>query len=65
MSKLSVSAENCHTWYLEDADSYSDISFLNIESEIYFFFKFEPNKSILSVLPGNWDTWYLEDADAD
>ena len=28
-SKLSILPENWHTWCLEDADSYSDISFLN------------------------------------
>ena len=34
--KLSVLTENWHTWYIEDADSYSDISFLNFQSQIYF-----------------------------
>ena len=28
-SKLSALSENWYTWYLEDADSYSNISFLN------------------------------------
>ena len=28
-SKFSVLSKNWHTWYLEDADSYCDISFLN------------------------------------
>ena len=31
-SKLSILPENCHTWYLEDAYSYSDISFLNFKT---------------------------------
>ena len=31
-SKLSVLPENWHTWYFEDADSYSDISFLNFKA---------------------------------
>ena len=30
-SKLSVLPKNLHAWYLEDADSYSDISFLNLQ----------------------------------
>ena len=33
-SKLSVLPENWHIWYLEYADSYSDIVFLNLK--IYF-----------------------------
>ena len=31
-SKLSISAENWHTEYLEDVDFYSDISFLNFQA---------------------------------
>ena len=31
-SKSSVLPEKWHTWYLEDADSYSDISFLNFKT---------------------------------
>ena len=31
-SKLSVLSENWYTWYLKDADSYSNISFLNFKS---------------------------------
>ena len=31
-SKLSVLPENWHTWSLEDADSSSDISFMNIKT---------------------------------
>ena len=30
-SKLFILSENWHTWYLEDADTYSDISFLNFK----------------------------------
>ena len=30
-SKLLVLPEDWHTWYLEDVDSYSNISFLNLE----------------------------------
>ena len=32
MSKLTILPENWHTWYLQNADSYSDISFLNFQS---------------------------------
>ena len=35
-SKLFVLHENCNTEYLDDADSYSDISFLNIQPLIRF-----------------------------
>ena len=31
-SKLSILSENWYTWYLKDADSYSNISFLNFKS---------------------------------
>ena len=31
-SKLSILSENWYTWYLKDADSYSNISFLNLKS---------------------------------
>ena len=34
--KLFILTENWHTWYLEDADSYSDISFLNFQPKIHF-----------------------------
>ena len=34
--KLSVLPENWYTWYLEDADSYSDISILNFKTYIHF-----------------------------
>ena len=32
ISKLSVLSENWYKWYLKDADSYSNISFLNFKS---------------------------------
>ena len=35
-SKLSVFPENRHTWYLDDADFYSNISFLNFQTLTYF-----------------------------
>ena len=35
-SNLFVLPENWHTWHLEDADSYSDISFLNFQPKIHF-----------------------------
>ena len=35
-SKLSVLPKNWYTWYLEDADSYSNTSFFNLQPQIYF-----------------------------
>ena len=35
-SKLSVLPEHWHTWYLEEAESYSNISFLNLQPYINF-----------------------------
>ena len=33
-SKLSFWTENWHSWYIEDADSYSNISFMNFQTYI-------------------------------
>ena len=35
-SKLFVLSKSWHTWYLEDADSYLKIGFLNFKLKIYF-----------------------------
>ena len=35
-SQLFVLSKSCHTWYLEDADSYLKICFLNFELKTYF-----------------------------
>ena len=35
-SKLSLFPENWHTWHLDDADSYSNIIFLNFQPYIHF-----------------------------
>ena len=35
-SKLFILIENWHTWYIEDADSYSDNSFLNCQPKSIF-----------------------------
>ena len=35
-TKLSVLSENWRIWYLKEADSYSDISFLNFQPKIHF-----------------------------
>ena len=56
--------KNWHTCYLEDADSYAIIIFLNFQPEIHFYANLDQKKSKLSVLPENWHTWYLEDADS-
>ena len=52
--------ETWHTEYLEDTDSYSDISFLNFQPK-FFFGKFGLKKLKLFALPENWHTCYLED----
>ena len=62
--KLSALSENRHTWYLKDADFYSNISFLKFWSQSPFLSKFGPKKSKLSVLSENWHTWYLKNADS-
>ena len=36
ISKLSVLPEKWHTWYLENVNSYFNISFLNFQSKIHF-----------------------------
>ena len=63
-SKLSVLSKNEQTWYLKDADSFSNISFLNFQPKNSFLGKFGPKKSKLSVLSENWNTWYLMEADS-
>ena len=61
-SKLSILSENWYTWYLKDADSYSNISFLNFKSLFPFWANLGQKKSKLSVLTENWHTWYLRSA---
>ena len=56
-SKFSVLPENWYTWYLEDADSYFNICFLNFKPKTNFW-------AIFWALPENWHTCYLEDADS-
>ena len=55
-SKLSISTENWHTWYLKDADSYSNINFLKFRPQNQILGKCGPKKSKLSVLPEHWHT---------
>ena len=55
--KLSFLLENWHKCYLKDADSYSNISFLNFQPKIYFWANMGQKKSKLSVLPENWHTF--------
>ena len=62
--KLSVLSKNWHTWYLKEANSYSDISFLKFRLQNSFLGKFGPKKAKLSVLSENWHTLYLKDADS-
>ena len=63
-SKFSVLSENWHSWYLKDADSFSNISFPNVQTKNSFLSKFGPKKWKLSVLSESWHTWYLKDADS-
>ena len=66
MSMLSVLSVNWHTWYLEGANSYSNISLLNEFQNLNpFLDKFRPKKSKLSIFAKNWHGKYLEDADSD
>ena len=41
-SKFSVLSENWHSWYLKDADSFSNISFPNVQTKNSFLSKFGP-----------------------
>ena len=64
MSMLSVLSVNWHTWYLEGANSYSNISLLNEFQNLNpFLDKFRPIKSKLFIFAENWLAKYLEDAD--
>ena len=51
-AKLSVLPENWHPWYLEDADSYSDISFLNCQPKTRFWANLGQKMPKISDLPG-------------
>ena len=62
-SKCSVLSQNWHSWYLKDADSFSNISFPNVQTKNSFLSKFGPKKWKLSVLSESWHTWYLKEAD--
>ena len=55
-SKLFILTKNWHTWYIEDADSYSDNSFFELPTLNPFLGKFGLKKSKLFVLPENWHT---------
>ena len=63
-SNLFAFPENWHTWHLDDADSYSNISFLNFPTLNPFLCKFGPKKSKLFLLSENWYTCFLEVADS-
>ena len=55
-SKLFILSKSWHTWYIEDADSYSDNSFFELPTLNPFLGKFGLKKSKLFVLPENWHT---------
>ena len=61
-SKLSILSKNWHTEYLEDSDFYSDISFLNFQTQIHFWVELGPESGIGCFV---WCscTSYLEDTD--
>ena len=61
---FSILTEIKHTEYLEDADSYSVISFLTFLLKFVILGKFGTKKSKLFVLSENWHMEYLEDADS-
>ena len=63
-SKLFVLPENWHMEYLEDTDSYCDISFFEFPTLNLFLGKFGLEKSKLLVLPENQYIQYLDDADS-
>ena len=60
---MSILAENWHTECLEDADSYSVLSFLNLQPEIYFWANLDRKSIKLLVLHENQHMKYLEDPD--
>ena len=45
-SKFPFLLENWHNWYLEDGDSYFNISFLNFQSKIQFWANFGQKSEI-------------------
>ena len=60
---MSLLLKHWYTRYLEDADFYSDISFLNSNPKSIFE-EFGSKNSKLSFSPKNLHTDYLEDADS-
>ena len=55
-SKLFILTKNWHTWYIRDADSYSDNIFFELPTLNPFLGKFRLKKSMLFVLSENWHT---------
>ena len=55
-SKLFILTKNWHTWYISDADSYSDNIFFELPTLISSLSKFGLKKSKLFVLSENWHT---------
>ena len=55
-SKLFILTKNWHTWYIRDADSYSDNIFFELPTLISSLSKFGLKKSKLFVLSENWHT---------
>ena len=68
-SKLFILTKNWHTWYVKDADSYSDNIFLNCKPKIHFWANFGwKSQSCLFCLKisthADTHTQYLEDVDS-
>ena len=62
-AKWLILTKNWHTWYIKDADSYSDNIFFELLTLNPFLAKFGLKKSMLSSLAENWHTECLEDVD--
>ena len=60
-SKLSVLPENCQSWYLEDGDTYFNISFLNLKTKIHFWAELRTRSGIACFVSCSC-TMYLEGA---
>ena len=58
---LSILPEKWHTRYLEDADPYSEISFLNFKTYIRFWANLV-QKSHFSIFAENWHTEYHDNS---
>ena len=63
-SKLPRLTENRHTDYLDDVDSYSNITFLSFQPKILFWTNLGRKIQKLFILTENRHRWYIENADS-